>query len=195
MEEFDTRRKTEGECAAAAAWMGFARTRVLQRAIARAPSRVKARLPLNARPGTESAHLLLPVMISRKPRFAWRFREITGEFFSARSPRAGSTLSFGGRVRSVEEERHLLYLDWPHASPHLKKAALAGESAGDSAGPESPALESQVIDSKQDLGKENFSRKSHPAEVVFSGATEPSNSDFNPSPPRVGEASRARQRA
>jgi hypothetical protein len=103
MEELDTRRKTDGECAAAAAWMGFARTRVLQRATARAPSRVKARLPLNARPGTESAHLLLPVMISRKPRFAWRFQAITGEIFFARngSSRAGHAGSnarkFAGR--------------------------------------------------------------------------------------------------
>jgi hypothetical protein len=27
-------------------------------------------------------YLLMPVMISRKPRFAWRIRAITGEFFS-----------------------------------------------------------------------------------------------------------------
>jgi hypothetical protein len=37
--------------------------------------------------------LLSPVTSSETPRFAWRFGEITGEFFSAHSPHAGHTLS------------------------------------------------------------------------------------------------------
>jgi hypothetical protein len=37
--------------------------------------------------------LLSPVTVSEMPRFAWGFWEITGEFFSAHSPRAGRTPS------------------------------------------------------------------------------------------------------
>jgi len=66
----------------ARAGIGFARTRLLDRAIApvRASSRMKARLSLHARRVAEGGHLLSPVMDSVRPRFGWRFREITGEF-------------------------------------------------------------------------------------------------------------------
>ena len=73
-----------------------------------------------------------------------------------------------GRVLSPEEEERLANPYWPHVSPHLKKeereTAYAGfnaaGSAGNSAGPESPVLESQAFDSERDFSSENFSRKS-----------------------------------
>jgi hypothetical protein len=49
----------------------------------------------------QKAELLLsPVTLSETPRFAWKFAEITGEFFSAHSPRAGRSLSKENALRS-----------------------------------------------------------------------------------------------
>ena len=50
------------------------------------PSRANTRR--NRQQMAEGRRLLLPVMIFPRPWFGWRFREITGEIFLARSPRA-----------------------------------------------------------------------------------------------------------
>jgi hypothetical protein len=78
-----TRRKTEQSDELPPGWIEFARTRPAPRAIVRARSRVTARLALNRRRVAEGGRLLCPVMFSRKPRFASRFRSITDEFFFA----------------------------------------------------------------------------------------------------------------
>jgi hypothetical protein len=74
-----------------------------------------------------------------------------------------------GRALSREEEQRLLYPDWPHISPHLKKEdraiASAGPNAGESAGRKSPDPDCQAIDSKQDLGGKNFSQENPPTGV------------------------------
>jgi Family of unknown function (DUF5681) len=66
-----------------------------------------------------------------------------------------------GRILSPEEEHRLANPYWPHVSPHLKKAPLAGTSPGH----ESPVPESQVVDSARNCGSEKFSRKSAEADA------------------------------
>ncbi len=90
-----------------------------------------------------------------------------------------------------EGEERRLYPDWLQIFPHLKREPLAGDSPGR----ESPAPESQVVDSKQGFCEINFSRKNPPAGADNSAEIRPCNSVLNPYPPGVGEASRARQRA
>jgi hypothetical protein len=112
----DTGWKTKQSAVGAAEWIGFACARFLHRVIAsvRASLRVKERFPLNARRVAKGGYLLLPVMISRKPRFAWRFRVITGEFFFARngSPRAGragpTARKFAGRKALLRNVKILI---------------------------------------------------------------------------------------
>jgi len=86
-----------------------------------------------------------------------------------RDPGTGQLMSPEGRALSREEEQRLLYPDWPHISPHLKKEdraiASAGPNAGESAGRKSPVPENQVIDSKEDSGVENISRENPPPEM------------------------------
>src|ERR1700683_2139598 len=99
-----THRKMEGARVARVVSAAFACFSC--RPIASASSRVNARLPLNSRRVAEGL-LLSPVTISEKPRFAWRFRPITGEIFFARNgwPRAGHAGSvarkFAGRQSPV----------------------------------------------------------------------------------------------
>jgi hypothetical protein len=68
----------------------------------------------------------------------------------------------------------------------------AGRSAGNFAGPKSPAPESQAIDFAGDFGSQKFSRKYPPADADREGKIAMRNLDLDPSPPRVGEVSRAR---
>ncbi len=77
-------RKMEGERAARIAGAEFARARLLWR--------VMARLPWRSHRVADHGLLFRPVTIPGKPRFAWRFRAITGEIFFARkgSPRGGN---------------------------------------------------------------------------------------------------------
>jgi hypothetical protein len=112
----NTRQSSTG----AAGWIGYARTHLLNRTIAsvRAASRVKACLQLNSHRVAEGGHLLLPVMISGKPGFAWRFRAITGEIFFARnrSPRAGHAGStarkFAGRKSPARKCQDIDYIEY-----------------------------------------------------------------------------------
>ena len=112
--------KTKQSSASAAEWIGIARSRFRHRAIASVgePSRVKACLQLNSHRVAEGGHLLLPVMISGKPGFAWRFRSITGEFFFARnrSPRAGHAGStarkFAGRKSPARQGQDIDYIEY-----------------------------------------------------------------------------------
>jgi hypothetical protein len=67
-----------------------------------------------------------------------------------------------GRALSREEEQLLLYPNWPHIFPYLKKVSFAGDLAGNSAGRESPDPETQAIDSTQDFGSEKISRENPP---------------------------------
>ena len=80
------------------------------------------RLTLNSRHVTEL--LLSPVMFSRTPRFAWRFREITGEIFFLTEWIAGKMTS--RRVHSVA-----LGISEP-----VVRAGQGGEEAGDAGGVE-----------------------------------------------------------
>jgi Family of unknown function (DUF5681) len=84
-----------------------------------------------------------------------------------RDPHTGHLLSPEGRELSREEEERLLYPNWPHISPHLKKEdraiASAGPNAGESAGRKSPASDCQAIDFKRDSGGENFSQENPPS--------------------------------
>jgi hypothetical protein len=65
-----------------------------------------------------------------------------------RDPCTGRLMTPEGRVLSQQEEEKLLYPNWPHISPHLKKEGVsAASNAGDPAGPKSPAAASQGIDS------------------------------------------------
>jgi hypothetical protein len=70
-----------------------------------------------------------------------------------------------GRALSREEEQHLLYPNWPHIFPYLKKVPFAGDLAGNSAGRESPDPETQAIDFAQDFGSEKISRENPPPGV------------------------------
>ena len=54
-----------------------------------ASSRLRRTVLLVRRSFREAGFLLSPVMIFLRPWFAWRFQELTGEIFFARSPRAG----------------------------------------------------------------------------------------------------------
>ena len=91
-----TYRKTE-RAARPARSAAFAR--LPRRAIAWAHLRANTRK--NRRQMAENRRLLLPVMIFPRSWFGWRFREITGEIFFARSPRVDHTGSnarkFAGR--------------------------------------------------------------------------------------------------
>ena len=86
-----------------------------------------------------------------------------------RDPQTGQLMAPDGRVLSREEEDLLLFPDWPHVSPHLKTAPLAGPSAGDSAGPESPDAKTQAIDSTKEFGHEKISPENRPTEVKKPG--------------------------
>jgi hypothetical protein len=79
-----------------------------------------------------------------------------------RNPLNGRLVTPEGRELSRAEEERLLYPNWPHISPHLKKEDPAGSQAGESAGLKSPASDGQVVDSKQDFGSENISRENPP---------------------------------
>lgn len=79
-----------------------------------------------------------------------------------RDPVTGQLLSPEGRALSREEEERLLYPDWPHVSPHLKKAPLAGASAGDWAGPKSSDAKDQAVDSAEEFGAEKISQENPP---------------------------------
>ena len=78
-----------------------------------------------------------------------------------RDPATGRLITPEGRELTREEEEKLLYPNWPHVSPHLKKAP----SAGDPAGPANPARDSQETDSKQNSSESKFSREC-PAEAA-----------------------------
>jgi hypothetical protein len=108
-----------------------------------------------------------------------------------RDPRTGNLLSPEGRVLSREEEEQLLYPDWPHISPHLKKenraGAYIGLNVGESAGLKSPAPETQVVDSTRDFRSKNFSRKNQLSGVDNRAEISRQNSNFDPDPPLVGD--------
>jgi hypothetical protein len=72
-----------------------------------------------------------------------------------RDPHTGRLFTPEGRALSQEEEERLLYPNWPHVSPHLKKEDRAGEAAG----PASPAREKQASDSERNSGNEKVSRE------------------------------------
>jgi hypothetical protein len=128
-----TRRKTEGEGAAPVAWAKFARPRLQRLVIApvRARSRVTARLQLDARPVTETAHLLLPVMFSRKSGFDWRIRAITGEFFFARNDslnadNAGSRAGkFAGQKSPVPADQVIDFVEYYGVQKDSRKTAAS----------------------------------------------------------------------
>ena len=169
--DIETRRKMVDKRAAGAALTGFARMRLVQSAVARATSRVKACLRLHSRQVTESRHLLLPVMFLKKPRFGWRFRAITGELFFARSPRAGITLSSEGRALSARNEQRtpkpsnapLESREHSGANTGLVTGSIRGPITGLGTGPitgvGSPVPADQVIDYVGYFETEKFLKK------------------------------------
>jgi hypothetical protein len=94
-----------------------------------------------------------------------------------RDPRNGQLLGPDGRALSREAEDRLLYPDWPHISPHLKKEepVYSGLNTGPKTGPEtgpktgietgvitgitSPVSRTQEIDSAQNSASEKISQK------------------------------------
>lgn len=105
-----------------------------------------------------------------------------------RDPRTGALLGADGNALSRAEEDRLLYPEWPHISPHLKKSerdGFAGLNAG--AGPDaktetktdsetgfitgiaSPVSRSQAIDSSRNSESEKFSQKNPATEAVRKG--------------------------
>jgi len=161
--DIETRRKMVDKRAAGAALTGFARMRLVQSAVARATSRVKACLRLHSRQVTESRHLLLPVMFLKKPRFGWRFRAITGELFFARSPRAGITLSSEGRALSARNEQRTPKPSNAPLESREHSGANTGLVTGSITGPitgvGSPVPADQVIDYVGYFETEKFLKK------------------------------------
>jgi hypothetical protein len=165
--DIETRRKTLDERASLVAWTEIVRTRLAQSAVARdfayeGMGNMLHRIRIRRRTAN-NRRLLLPVTILVRPRFGWRFRAITGEIFFARNG-----LRWAGSARSVGSRMP----EWAHVPLGASSGRFPGPNAGKSAGPKSPAPESQEIDFIEYFGMKKFSKKAReiplpPAEFIL----------------------------
>jgi hypothetical protein len=98
--------------------------RTLERAAARAASLTPE---VSAEKAAAEVKTISPTQPSRVPTIAVprRAPPVDASMFR-RDPRTGALLGADGLALSREEEDRLLYPEWPHVSPHLKKSEDAG---------------------------------------------------------------------